>query len=290
MSVLVDSECLLCHFRKNLKTAQPMGTEEQALEFARELMKLYLSMPADASSPTVFPGTNQLFMDIFGAQKDRFREEKQRSNAFVMERLDAIRQRTEEAPDPVYAGLQMAVLGNYIDFSALHGEVSFEKLDEMLEKALQMELDLEVYASLCADLSKGKRLLYLTDNAGEIGFDRIFAQQLRKAYPHLDITFCVRGGNAQNDATRADAAAVGIEFPVIDSGCALAGTEISLLGQEARAAMLGADVILAKGQGNAETLLDCGYNIYYAFLVKCVRFEARYGKPKFTPMFVKERQ
>jgi uncharacterized protein with ATP-grasp and redox domains len=99
-----------------------------------------------------------------------------------------------------------------------------------------------------------------------------------------------QGGNAQNDATRADAAAVGIEFPVIDSGCALAGTEISLLGQEARAAMLGADVILAKGQGNAETLLDCGYNIYYAFLVKCVRFEARYGKPKFTPMFVKERQ
>ena len=51
-----------------------------------------------------------------------------------------------------------------------------------------------------------------------------------------------------------------------------------------------ADVIIAKGQANAETLLDSGYNIYYAFLVKCIRFIERFGKPKLTPMLVKERK
>jgi uncharacterized protein with ATP-grasp and redox domains len=50
-----------------------------------------------------------------------------------------------------------------------------------------------------------------------------------------------------------------------------------------------ADVILSKGQGNVETLLGCGYNIYYAFLVKCPRFIQRFQKPKLTPMFIRER-
>lgn len=290
MSIGMDWQCYLCHFRRNIETARSFADEEKATEFARALMKLYLSMPEDASSPAVFPGTNALFMRIFGTEEDRFREEKQRSNAFVLERLDTIRRRTEEAPDPVYAGLQMAVLGNYIDFSALQGEVSFETLDKMLCDALQMDLDRQTYADLCAQLESAKELLYLTDNAGEIGFDRIFAEQLHRAYPHVNITFCVRGGPAQNDATRDDAAAVGIPFPVIDNGNNVPGTELSVLSREAKAAMDSADIIIAKGQGNAETLLGCGYNIFYAFLIKCPRFIDRFHKPKLTPMLISERK
>ena len=236
------------------------------------------------------PQVDELYRRFYDVGEDRFAQEKAESNRFVMARFDTICHRAETAADPVLAGLKLAILGNYIDFSALQGQVSFDQLDEMLEKALEAELDMSVYADFCRELREGRKLLYLTDNAGEIGFDRVFAQQIQKAYPHLEITFCVRGGNAQNDATRLDAAAVGLEFPVIDSGHAIAGTDIARLGPEAKAAFETADVIIAKGQGNAETLLDCGYNIYYAFLVKCVRFEERYGKPKFTPMFVKERK
>ena len=290
MAIGMDAQCYLCHFRRNMETARALGDEAKATQFARALMELYLSMPEGASSPAVAPGTNALFQQIFGLEPDRFRQEKESSNRFVLERMEEICCRTEAAEDPVYAGLQMAILGNYIDFSALQGEVSFEKLDDMLKKALEMELDREAYGSLCRELSTGKRLLYLTDNAGEIGFDRIFAEQLQKAYPHLQITFCVRGGPAMNDATREDAAAVGIPFPIIDNGNTVPGTELSLLSEEARYALEEADVIISKGQGNAETLLGCGYNIYYAFLIKCVRFIDRYQKPKLTPMLVKERQ
>ena len=289
MGIGMDWQCYLCHLRRNIETARKLGTEEQVTEFSRRLMELYLSMPEGASSPAVAPGTNRLFREIFGTEEDRYAEEKEASNRFVMERLDQFRACTEAAADPVYAGLQMAVLGNYIDFSALQGEVSFDKLDDMLQKALEMELDRQVYGRLRSELATARRLLYLTDNAGEIGFDRIFAEELQKAYPQLQITFCVRGGPAMNDATRADAAAVGIPFPVIDNGNTVPGTELSLLGDEARRAMEEADVILSKGQGNAETLLGCGYNIYYAFLVKCPRFIDRYQKPKLTPMLVSER-
>lgn len=289
MSVCVDTKCLLCHFEKNLKIARGLGTEEQAMEFALELMKVYLDSPKHVGTTWYGPATNELFHRIYGLDRDRFRQEKADSNAFVLARMDQLRGKIAAAADPVYAGLQLAILGNYIDFSALYGEVSFEKLDTMLDQALEMELDRDNYAAFCHDCERGRKLLYLTDNAGEIGFDRLFAEEISKKYPHLEIIFCVRGGPALNDATREDAAAVGIPFPVIDNGNLVAGTQLELLGQEAKTALEEADLILAKGQANAETLLDSGYNIYFAFLVKCVRFIERFGKPKLTPMLVKER-
>jgi uncharacterized protein with ATP-grasp and redox domains len=206
-----------------------------------------------------------------------------------MERLEQIRQKAASAPDPVLAGLQLAISGNYLDFAALRDQVNFDTLDDMLDKAREMVLDSAVYESLCADMANGKKLLYLTDNAGEIGFDRIFAEEIAKKYPHLQITFCVRGDIAQNDATVEDAQAVGIPFPVIGNGNRIPGTQIDLLSKEAKEALDSADVILAKGMANCETMLGCGYNIYYAFLVKCQRFVRRFGQPMFTPMIVKER-
>lgn len=290
MSIPIDTYCLQCLLRRNIALAQTLGTEEQAMAFAKEIMKLCINAPEGVSSPWFGPQIADLLHDMYGLDYDRFRQEKLDSNRFVLERLPMIRKRVTESKDPVLAGLQFAILGNYLDFSALQGQVSFEKLEEMLDKALEMELDEQVYAYFCRDLRRGGKLVYLTDNAGEIGFDRVLAEAIAAAYSDIAITFCVRGAIAQNDATREDAAAVGISFPVIDNGNRVAGTQLDMLSEEAAAALSDADVILAKGMANAETMLGCGYNVYYAFLVKCQRFVTRFGKPMFTPMLVKERE
>lgn len=290
MSISIDTTCLQCMLNRNLEKVRPLGTEEQALAFTKEFLRVFLDAPEDMPTPWFAPIIGDLMHKHYGLPLDRFREEKEASNRFVMERLDSIRGKVFSAPDPVFAGLQFAILGNYLDFSALQGKVSFEKLEEMLDKALEMELDEGNYADLCRELETGNRLLYLTDNAGEIGFDRIFAEAIAERYPHLQITFCVRGDIAQNDATVEDAKAVGIPFPVIGNGNRIPGTQIELLSEEAKAALDTADVILAKGMANCETLLGCGYNIYYAFLVKCQRFANRFASPMFTPLLVKERE
>ena len=266
-----------------------MGTEEKTMAFARDLMRMYLAAPEGVSAPWFNPLAGDLLEKHYGLPQDRLKAEKEMSNRFVMERLDAIREKVASALDPVYAGLQFAVLGNYLDFGALQGQVSFEKLEQMLTQALDMELDREIYAAFCGDLEKGGKLLYLTDNAGEIGFDRVLAEQIAANYPQVEITFCVRGAITLNDATRADAAAVGIPFLVIDNGNRIPGTQIEELGAQAKQALEEADVILAKGMANCETMYGCGYNVYYAFLVKCQRFVNLFGKPMFTPMLVKEK-
>ncbi len=289
MSIQMDTNCLLCQMRRNIDVAKKLGTEEQAIAFAKDLMRLYPDAPAEYSSPVFVPQIEELFRKHYHLEPDRFRKEKEDSNRFVLERIDAIRQRVEAAPDRVLAGLKFAILGNYIDFSALHGQVSFDELDGMLDRALDMELDEKTYAALRGELAKGKKLLYLTDNAGEICFDRIFAEEIAREYPNLSITFCVRGGPTLNDATREDAELAGIPFPVIDNGNLVAGTQLDMLGEEAKAAVAQADVLIAKGQGNVESLYGCGLNLFYAFLIKCSRFWDYFGKPKMTPMLVSER-
>ena len=286
MSFAVDSYCMQCYLRRNVDLARKLGPEDKATDFAKEIMKLFIAAPEGVSAPWFGPSVAQLLHEMYGLPIDRFHDEKIASNRFVLERLEKVRQQVKQAEDPILAGLQYAILGNYLDFSALQGDVSYEKLEQMLSGAKDIAVSGPYFDRFKADLEKAGTLLYLTDNAGEIGMDRVFAEAIQEKYPRLKITFCVRGAITANDATREDAAAVGIPFPVIDNGNPVAGTELDMLGAEAKRALEAADVILAKGMGNVETMFGCGHNVYYAFLVKCPRFTKIFQKPMMTPMFI----
>ena len=290
MSIPVNTICLECHVRKRFALARQLGTEAETMEYARRLMAFLQTAPPEMDSTWLGSVSDGYLQEMFGLDPDRLKEEKDFSNQFVLDRLPEIEKRVRESADPVYAALQFSVLGNYMDFSALQGEVSFEKLESMLDLAQEMDLDKACYAEFCRQLEQGKTLLYLTDNCGEIVFDRVLGEQLHKKYPHLEITYCVRGSAVSNDATREDAEIAGITFPVIDNGTAIGGTVLRFVGQELKDAFETADVILAKGMGNTESLYGCGYNVYYAFLVKCDRFIEVFQKPKLTPMFIRDKQ
>ena len=289
MSIPINSLCIECFFRKRLETARRLGDEEKAMVFARKAMEELIKAPPEMDSTWLGAISDDIMRGMYDMEPDPLREEKEFSNKFVMDRLPGIRRRITEAADPIYAALQFAVLGNYLDFSALHGEVSFDTMEKMLDEAQNIVLDKACYGDFCADLSQKKKLLYITDNAGEIVFDRVLAELLQEKYPHLQITFCVRGKPVSNDATRKDAEDVGISFPVIDNGSAIGGTVLRFAGKQLLQAIEDADVILAKGMGNTESMFGCGYNVYYAFLVKCERFIQVFEKPKLTPMFIRDK-
>lgn len=286
MSIPINDICIRCHVNKVLEAGRAAGTEEQTMELARLTLQSILDAPPEMDSAWLGGISDKHLQDIFGLDPDALREVKAFSNRFVLDRLEEIEGRIAKAEDPVYAALQFAVLGNYIDFSALRGQVDFSELESLLDSAQNMDLDKACYEKFCGDLKKGKKLLYLTDNAGEIVFDRVLAEKIKEAYPHIDITVCVRGGPVSNDATRKDAQEAGITFPVIDNGNSIGGTVLHLCSRELREAFQSADVILAKGMGNTESMFGCGYNVYYGFLVKCQRFEEVFKKPRLAPMFI----
>ena len=152
MSIPMNYICHQCHLRRTVELAAPHADNQALTELSKELMQLYLTIPEELSSPNLGPAAAVLLEKYAGLKPDRLRPEMDASNRFVLERIEAIRQRIAQAPDPVSAALQFSVLGNYLDFAALQGQVSFDKLDEMLDQALEMPLDKACYGRFVQDL------------------------------------------------------------------------------------------------------------------------------------------
>ena len=286
MAIPMNSVCAQCLMKRHVDAARPLGDVETATKFAKGLMEAFLSLPEGADSSQIGPAVTKLYADLYGLEGDRYREEKEASNAFAMERLPKIYAQIEKAKDPIYAALQLSILGNYLDFAALAGKVRFEDLEKMLGQAENYELSGPHYDRFLQELKTAKSFVLITDNAGEVVFDRVLAETIHRFYPEVNITFLVRGGPANNDALREDADIVGIPFPVEDSGLCVGGTPLHQISEKARILLQNADMILAKGMGNTESLYNCGLPVYYAFLVKCARFVQVFKRPHLTPMFV----
>lgn len=289
MGITMNCLCVDCLLKKHMAAARELGDEETAFRFSKAIMELFINAGPEENSTMMGKHITQLYMQFYGLPQDRFQEEKRISNEFVAQRLDTIRRHVADSEDSLLTALQYSILGNYIDFSALGKTVSFEVLEQMLLNPKQFAFDTRHYGSFCRDLETAKNLLLVTDNAGEIGFDLVLAETIAAKYPHVQITFCVRGMPAYNDATREDAEFFGIPFPIIDNGSDIGGTDLRYVNQDTLDALKNADVIIAKGMGNLETLYGSGYPIYFSFLVKCPRVAQIFEKPHMTPMFFKEK-
>lgn len=230
--------------------------------------------------------------EAYTGTSDIYKEVKEKYNHLMLELMDEIRGKIEESADPLAQALMLSRAGNFIDFGAMH-EVNDSMMYRLLKEAEQLQPQQKVYEWFCTELKQAEKMVFLTDNCGEIVLDILLLEQIRKAYPELDITVIVRGAPVLNDATMEDARTVGLTemkgIRVIDNGTAVAGTELSMIKEEAKHAMQTANVIISKGQGNFETLHGCGLNIFYLFLCKCDWFSMNLGLPKLSGVFENER-
>ena len=203
-------------------------------------------------------------------------------------REDEIKEHLKEAKN-IKDYIKYVCVGNYIDFGVT-GNIDDQMLDDLLKKVDSLNIPEQEIKYLEEELKQAKTLLYITDNCGEIVLDKIFIEELKKRYGNLEITVMVRGGLAINDATIEDAQEIGLTkiVPVISNGAAIAGTVKEQLSKEARKQLDSADVIIAKGMGNFESMYQEGINPYYLFLCKCDLFTRRFGVKLFDPIFCKE--
>lgn len=287
-----DLICMECQLRRQRLAVENQPDREKARQYLCDCMEIMRTAPRGVAAPWLNPRFTEAWNRYFPAI-DRYEKNKRDSNEYALSREAGIAARIAAAPDPLYAALCYARIGNYLDFAALGDSVRFETLDALTEQALtDCRIDPDEYARFRAELARGGKLLYLTDNAGEIVYDKLLLLEIAREFPQLERTVAVRGGNALNDATRADAEECGLSSAarVTDTGVNIPGTQLDACSDAFRAEFAAADVILAKGQANFETLWGCGANVYYLFLCKCELFTNLFRVPKLTGMFVCERR
>jgi uncharacterized protein with ATP-grasp and redox domains len=274
-----DPACIPCCLRGALATAHLLGlsaAEQQC--FASEAGSLAARHDPDCCPPMLGQQIQRRLRLIAGP--DPYAAIKAASNALAWRLLPAVAERISAAADPFEAAIRYSIAGNCIDFGKGHGIGEPEVL-ATLERLAAIRLDadrVETVRRLCA---AARRIVFLADNAGEIIFDRLLLERL----PADRVTVVVRGGPVINDATRADATEARLDglVKVIDSGSDAPGTVVSDLTRPAWTALAEADLVIAKGQGNYESLEPCGRDHVHLLLVKCTVVAAQTGLPQGSP-------
>jgi uncharacterized protein with ATP-grasp and redox domains len=209
---------------------------------------------------------------------DPFKHLKLFSNDIALRAYKDLQRIFEKTEDPVEAlrlSLKSSIIGNMIDFEVHGHSFNLEKLMSQFNYYLKEPLAIDDVDDLCKTIANGVNVLYLTDNAGEIVFDKLVAKCLRERWG-CRVTMVVKEGPVLNDATLKDAEYVNLNEicdKVITTGDDTIGLVMDKVSEEFKKALKETDIIISKGQGNFESLIgfekNIGKHICYVLRVKC---------------------
>lgn len=258
-------DCIPCILRQTLDAARLVSKDSAIHEhILRDVLRWTGEMDLDQSPPAMAQRIHRQLRKITGAD-DPYRQAKDRLNSLALELIPGLRAEVESAEDPLLMAVRLAIAGNMMDMG-VNGNLTATDVCQMMKQALTAPFfgELDMFRQATA---KARSILYLADNAGEIAFDRLLIEQISPGR----VTVVVRGAPVINDATLIDARAVGLDqiVKVIDNGSDAPGTIFSDCNQEFHHLFAESDLIIAKGQGNFETLSNVPGNLFFLFKVKC---------------------
>jgi len=259
----IQYECIPCSLNNYVRLIKsgiiPENLQEDIL---RKLLDFFAQVDYNQSPPALGKVQHRLLREYL-QNPDPYREIKLEYNRMMMDKYEDFKKIINESTNPFYTAVRLAIAGNVIDFGSYH------RLDvmETVERVLKAKLAKDDSQKLKQEIADADTVLYLGDNAGEIVFDKLFIETMN----HPNIFFAVRGSPIINDITVQDAEKTGIDehATIISSGDDAPGTLLDSCSPEFKKIFNQADVIISKGQGNLEGLIDTDHNIFYLLTVKC---------------------
>lgn len=271
-------DCIPCFERQAAEALALAGKEGPSRdEILRPILCEIAGADLTGSPPAIAQRLHRIIRERTG-NPDPYLAVKDRMNSLALAALPDCVEWISKAPEPAEAALRLAVAGNLMD-SGAKTRMQPEDIPAMLETLWQKPLAGDPRDLFLAAGEAG-RILYLTDNSGEIVFDRILLNFL----PISKVILSVRGAPVLNDALLADAEAAGFAglVPSIDNGSDAPGTVLEECSEEFRGHFERADLVISKGQGNYETLSEIRAPVFFLFTVKCPIVAARIGEPTGT--------
>ena len=268
-------DCIPCFVRQGLDAARLVTAEPALLETIMRQV-LLLAAGTDLTLPPVTIGAaiHRRVRELTG-NPDPYRAVKSEHNQLVTDVLPDLSGLLRRAPDPLVTAARLAIAANVIDLG-VPGALTPDQVLAELHGVLNEPFHGDAEAFTTA-LAGARNVLYLADNAGELAVDRLLIQEIGPDR----VTLVVRGGAVINDATEVDAVQAGLTdlVEVIDNGSDAPGTVLSDCSEDFRLRFYTADLIIAKGQGNYESLCGAVANIFFLFKVKCPAVARQTGLP-----------
>lgn len=268
----MDQRCLECVGRSTRRLLGKFGLNENA---AGEFGQWYQEAIKEENRTVLLQWKITRKLSELSGTGDLFAAEKKTSNELAASIYKTWKKRVRKAGDPFALALKLTLAGNIMDYGA---HDSFD-LEATIATVLTSSFAIDHTEKLREKLARAGKVLYLADNAGEIMFDRLLLETIG----HRNVVFAVRGGPVLNDATLADAGFAGINAlaKVISSGIAVPSTIIEQSSDEFRQHFAEADLVISKGQGNLEGLIEhADAKIFFLLMAKCAVIADRLRVPE----------
>ncbi len=255
--------------------------EDTRLEAMEALMRLMGSKFNKDTVPSVLGHERGVLIASITQCLDPYQHQKRVSNEKALHVLGEVERLLEEAPEEerLRLAVKASCLGNVLDFDLPDSDPNLENALSQLSNPLYID-HTDKFKEL---IETGKRLLYLTDNAGEIAFDTLLVKELRRLGAH--VTVAVKDGPPSlNDALMEDALAVGMDKAadeVTTTGVSAIGVRLDLAPQWFIDLYEGSDLIVAKGMANWETMTEtpAPSPTLYVLRTKCEPVARAVGAP-----------
>lgn len=263
--MLLFHDCIPCFIRQSLDSVRLVTSDERLHEqVLRTALQTAAEMDLQQTPPEMAQRIHRAIRTITN-RDDPYREIKDRFNAMALKLYPTLQEWIDASDRPMDTTVRLAIAGNVIDFG-VKSQLTVAEVRQAIMHSLSVRLEGDLSTFLSA-VKRSRRILYLADNAGEIVFDRLLIERL----PRGKVTVAVRGRPVINDATRADAETAGIPAvaEVIDNGSDAPGTLLNDCSTAFRERFDQADLVIAKGQGNFETLSDVTKDVFFLLKAKC---------------------
>ena len=259
-------DCLMSLARDVTALAESTNPEtiEKVDRISREIIEG--AAGKQLSSPQI---ANRLLREIrqITRTEDPYAEFKSREMAQARKIYSQLKNQIDEH---LHSRVCLAALGNSLDFFKNPAQ-ALADIPDLFSNGISFYYDhldqLEAFLK-----NKPQRILYLTDNAGEIYFDIPLYDYLKQFCRRLYLV--VKGGPSLNDLTRAELKSAKLEDrfdTVTDTGTDGAGIDWDNVSPEFLDLFASADLIISKGMANFETLYPKSIPVpsFYLFKVKC---------------------
>ncbi len=263
MKVFLD--CIPCFLKQALEAARLATSEVEVQQQAlRVVLDKLAQISWDTSPPHIGRAVHQIIKQVSG-NPDPYAILKRHSNEVALKLCQDWEKEISKMPNPFEAAVKLSLAGNIIDFGARPGEII--NIEKEIETVMEMPLSQDELSFFEKAVSLANRILFLGDNAGEIAFDEFLLKQIGPG----KVVYVVKAKPIINDATMQDAREVGLTdiVEVVDNGSDYPGTVLESCSESFRLLYEQADLIIAKGQGNYETLSETQRPIFFLLRVKC---------------------
>jgi uncharacterized protein with ATP-grasp and redox domains len=277
MSIYPD--CIPCILNQSLYAARTakINDEKTQMEIMKHVIRELNNIDNFETAPEFSVKIHNI-VKAFSGIDNPYEEIKVRNLKRALKFIPYLQTYINSSDDKLEQAVRAAILGNVIDLGANRDF----NLEYEINRISSNNIVLKDYLSFKEEVYKAEYILYIGDNAEEAVFDKLLIEQLKPK----KIIFAVRDNNILNDITIEFAKKIELDklAEVISSGSKIAGTNLKETNKVFNEIFLNAPVIIAKGQGNYETLLHEDRPIFFMFKVKCDVISKICGYPIGTSM------